>query len=133
MFMHLCLLSRNSIWIKKEKVFFFKHFMHFLVFWWFNYHMMWWIIKIFFLSLGVKLKYCHKFVCLFKNLNVEGFCSHSWRLKVLVLSLGGCKFLVLFLEVENFCSWKLKALKKIKWWFCLKIIVLNRRTCTCDV
>jgi hypothetical protein len=65
-------------------------------------------------------------------MEVNGFCF--WRLKVCDLYFMACLFALLSLNLPKF---KLciqgKVFPKIKWWFCLKNIVLNKRTCTCDV
>jgi hypothetical protein len=42
-------------------------------------------------------------------LDVENFCSYSSILKVLTFVLGCCRFLLLFLDVEGFYFWMLKV------------------------
>jgi hypothetical protein len=84
------------------KLCFSKHFVHFFVFWWCNYHIMCYITKIKISNLEVNLKGYYNFIYFYlENLKVEGSCS--WSLKVFVFVLKGWRFLLLFLEVEG--SW----------------------------
>ncbi len=98
-FIHLCLLSRNSRSIRKEKVFFLQTFYAFfsLLVMQSSYHVLDNSFKKIFL-VRCKIERLLQ-VYLFKNMEVQGSCSCFWSLKVFFL----------FLEIESSCFWRLKV------------------------
>jgi hypothetical protein len=120
-FMYLCLLSKNSKWIRKGIFFFFKHFVHFvhfLIFYWCYHYIMCYITKIcLFSSLKVELKGCYKSFCLFIKLGGWKFLFLFFMVESLNLFFRDWRFLFFFLEVKGlwfiFCEMFIAYIKKI--------------------